>query len=276
MPYFKVNDETELYYEVHGDPNGKETIAFLNGVMASVSSWALLYPVFERAGFRVILHDFKGQLKSSKPAGPYSFAQHCAEAKALFEHLGVEKLHLVGTSYGGETAMKFASLYPEMTLSISVIDSLSELDEVCRGFVLGWKVLCDTRDGETFFWGMAPSIYGPEFIANNQEMLSKRAKAVKDSPNDYLEGQKILYDTFAQDVYMTPELSKIQCPALILCGEQDILKPPRFSQIMADNIPGAEFVTIPNCGHVAIFEKPKELESAIFGFVMKHCAPYAQ
>lgn len=275
MPYFQVSPDVELYYEIHGDPNGKETIAFLNGVMASVSSWALLYPVFERAGFRVILHDFKGQLKSSKPAGPYSFAQHCAEAKALFEYLGVKKLHLVGTSYGGEVAMKFAALYPEMTQTISVIDSVSELDEVCKGFVVGWKALCDAGDGETFFWGMAPSIYGPEFLANNQEMLAKRAAAVKANPNGYLEGQKTLYDTFAQDVYMTDELPKIQCPALILCGEQDILKPPRFSQIMADAIPNSEFVTIPNCGHVAIFEKPGELESAIFGFVMKHCAPYA-
>ena len=70
MPYFKYSDQVELYYVVHGDPNGKETIAFFNGVMASVSSWSLLTPVFERAGFRVILHDFKGQLKSSKPAGP--------------------------------------------------------------------------------------------------------------------------------------------------------------------------------------------------------------
>ena len=270
MAYFETNG-VQLYYEVHGDPNGRETIAFLNGVMASVTSWALLYPVFERAGFRVILHDFKGQLQSSKPEGPYTFAQHCAEAKALFEHLGVEKLHLVGTSYGGEVAMKFAALYPEMTRSISVIDSVSELDPVCKGFVVGWKVLCDTGDGEAFFWGMAPSIYGPDFIRDNMEMLSGRAKAIKDNPNGYLEGQKILYDTFAQDVYMTGELSKIECPALILCGEQDILKPPRFSRIMADNIKDSEFVTIPGCGHVAIFEKPKELESTIFGFVMKHC-----
>ena len=270
MAYFETNG-VRLYYEVHGDPNGKETIAFLNGVMASVTSWALLYPVFERAGFRVILHDFKGQLQSSKPEGPYTFAQHCAEAKALFEHLGVEKLHLVGTSYGGEVAMKFAALYPEMTKSISIIDSVSELDPVCKGFVVGWKVLCDTGDGEKFFWGMAPSIYGPDFIRDNMEMLSGRAKAIKGNPNGYLEGQKTLYDTFAQDVYMTDELPKIQCPALILCGEQDILKPPRFSKIMADNIRDSEFVTIPGCGHVAIFEKPKELESAIFGFVMKHC-----
>lgn len=112
-------------------------------------------------------------------------------------------------------------------------------------------------------------------MVKNQEMLAGRAKAIKDNPNGYLEGQKTLYDTFAQDVYMTDELPQIQCPALILCGEQDILKPPRFSKIMADAIPNAEYVTIPDCGHVAIFEKPKELESAIFGFVMKHCAPYA-
>lgn len=271
MADFVTKDGVRLFYEVKGDPNGKETVAFLNGVMASTSSWALLYPVFERMGFRVILHDFKGQLKSDKPAGPYSFAQHCAEARELFESLGVKQLHLVGTSYGGEVAMKFAVLYPEMTKSISVIDSVSELDPVLEGFVLSWKVLCDTKDGETFFWGMAPSIYGPEFIRANREMLSQRAKAIKDNPNGYLEGQKVLYDTFAQDVTMTEELSSIRCPALVLCGEQDILKPARFSKIMADRIPDSEFLTVPDCGHVAIFEKPKELESAILGFILKHC-----
>lgn len=270
MSYFEIGGN-KLYYEVHGDPEGKETIAFLNGVMASASSWSLLWPVFEQAGFRIIVHDFKGQLKSSKPEGPYSFEEHCAEAKALFEYLGVEKLHLAGTSYGGEIAMKFAALYPDMVKTISVIDSVSELDPVCAGFVVGWKILCDTGNGERFFWGMAPSIYSADFIEENREMLTSRAINIKDNPNNYLEGQKILYDTFVHDVTMTDELHKIQCPVLILCGEQDILKPAKFSKIMADHIPDSEFVTIPDCGHVAIFEKPKEVESAVFGFVMKHC-----
>ena len=39
---------------------------------------------------------------------------------------------------------------------------------------------------------------------------------------------------------------------------------------MASCIPDAEFLTIPGCGHVAIFEKPRELESAILGFILKH------
>jgi len=270
MAIYEYNG-TQLFYEELGDPNGKNTVAFLNGVMASTSSWAYLTPVFVKLGFRIILHDFKGQLRSSKPSGPYTFMEHCDEARALFEHLGVKKLHLVGTSYGGEIAMKFAVLYPEMVNTISVIDSVSELDAVLEGFLFGWSALCDIGDGELFFNGMAPSIYGPAFMASNRAMLAERAKAVKSFPADYLQGQKILYDTFLHNVTMTDELNKIECPALIICGENDILKPPKFSQIIADHIPNSEYLTIPNCGHVAIFEKPKELESAVSGFILKHC-----
>jgi 3-oxoadipate enol-lactonase len=272
MPVFNC-EGVDLYYEIHGDEKSKHTIAFFNGVMASVSSWYPMIPVFEKLGFKIILHDFKGQMKSGKPEKGYSFAQHSAEAKALFQHLSVEHLHLAGTSYGGEVAMKFAILYPEMTDSISIIDSVSELDEVLKGFVLSWKTLCDTGDGEAFFWGMAPSIYGPDFYQKNRDMLAGRAAATKEAPPEYFAGQKKLYDAFVEDVYMTNELGRISCPTLVICGEDDILKKPKFSKIIADSIAGSEYITIPNCGHVAIFEKTGELCSVILGFIMKHTAP---
>jgi 3-oxoadipate enol-lactonase len=117
MPVFNC-DGVDLYYEIHGDENSKNTIAFFNGVMASVSSWYPMIPVFEKMGFKIILHDFKGQMKSGKPEEGYSFARHAAEAKALFQHLSVEHAHVIGTSYGGEVAMKLAILYPEITDSI--------------------------------------------------------------------------------------------------------------------------------------------------------------
>lgn len=271
MPVFNC-DGVDLYYEIHGDENSKKAVAFFNGVMASVSSWYPMIPVFEKQGFKIILHDFKGQMKSGKPEGVYSFAQHAAEAKALFQHVSVERVHVIGTSYGGEVAMKLAILYPEITASISIIDSVSELDEVVKGFVSSWKILCDAGDGESFFWGLAPSIYGPEFFQKNRDMLASRALAVKDAPPDYFAGQKRLYDTFVQDVYMTDELSRITCPALVICGEDDILKKPKFSKIIAGAISGSEYVTIPDCGHVAIFEKTGELCSVILGFIIKHIA----
>ena len=269
MPQFNLNG-LKLYYEDLGDPDAPEVIAFFNGVMASVSSWDLIQPIFVKLGYRVILHDFKGQLKSDKPSGEYTFAEHATEAQALFEYLGVKKPHIVGTSYGGEIAMKFAILFPEMVKTISVIDSVSETDEVLRGFIDTWNVLCDTRDGELFFKGMAPSIYGPCFMREQSEMLAARAKAFKSVAPDYFEGQKILYSAFKKDADMTGELRKITCPVLVICGQDDILKPPKFSKIIADSIPDSEYFLLPNCGHVAIFEKPKELATAILGFIGKH------
>ncbi|MDR1386219.1 MAG: alpha/beta hydrolase [Propionibacteriaceae bacterium] len=268
MPELTVGG-VRLFYEERGDPEASQTIAFLNGVMASTTSWDLLSPVFVQMGFRVVLHDFKGQMKSDKPAGPYSFLQHADETRQLLAALGVDRPHLVGTSYGGEVAMKYASAFPDQVRSLTVIDSVSELDEVVRGFVVGWKVLCDQGDGEVFFQGMAPSIYGPDFMAQNKAMLDQRAAAFKSAPPDYFTGQKTLYDTFVNDVEMTEELARITCPTLVLCGEDDILKPPRFSRLIAQRIPGAEFLLVPRCGHVAIFERPAELSSAILGFILK-------
>jgi len=269
MPEF-VRNGIKLYYEDLGDSGARETVAFLNGVMASTGSWEALYPAFQKLGYRVILHDFKGQLKSDKPAGEYTFAEHAEEARALFAHLGVEKPHLIGTSYGGEVAMKFALLFPHMAKSITIIDSVSEIDEVLRGFVDSWIILCDTGDGEAFFRGMTPSIYSRRFIREQRDMLNARAKQMKLVPPDYFEGQKTLYNTFKNDVFMTDQLPNISCPALVICGGDDLLKPPRFSKIIAENIPGSEYFIIPDCGHVAIFEKPRELLSVMTGFILKH------
>jgi 3-oxoadipate enol-lactonase len=270
MSYFEING-IKLFYEVKGNPEGRETVAFMNGVMASTSSWAYQVPVFERLGFRIILHDFKGQTMSDKPDGEYTFKQHAQEAKALFDYLEVDKLHIIGTSYGGEVAMRFAMDYADGVKSISIIDSVSELDEKLKLFVRGWKTLASIDDPEGFFWGMAPSIYSDSFIKANLEFLKQRAVALKSIPRDYFKGQISLYKTFEDDVYMTDELCRIKCPALVICGQDDILKPVKFSQILADNIPSSEFAVIPDCGHVTIFEKPNILNSMLLGFVMKNC-----
>ena len=79
----------------------------------------------DKMGFRIILHDFMGQLKSDKPDREYTFEEHCEQARMLYEWLGVQKIHLIGTSYGGEIALRFALMYPDMVNTISVIDSLN-------------------------------------------------------------------------------------------------------------------------------------------------------
>ncbi|MBL8669263.1 MAG: alpha/beta fold hydrolase [Alphaproteobacteria bacterium] len=53
-----------------------------------------------------------------------------------------------------------------------------------------------------------------------------------------------------------PSLAAIRCPALVACGRPDILTPPALSQEMASLIPGARYVPIEECGHLATLEQP--------------------
>ncbi|THB65805.1 MAG: alpha/beta hydrolase, partial [Spirochaetaceae bacterium] len=167
-------------------------------------------------------------------------------------------------------ALRYAIDYPNEVKSISVIDSVSEYDALLELFVKQWKALAATGNAEHFFWGMMPSIYGTSFIQNNMDTLTQRAEMAKKLGPDYLKAQITLYETFLKDVDFTEELANINCPALIVCGEQDMLKPVKYSRIMAEAIPHSEFAIIPDCGHVTIMEKPHVLNSLLLGFVTKH------
>jgi 3-oxoadipate enol-lactonase len=268
MPHVS-RDGVSIYYEYKEAEGSGETVAFLNGVMASTSSWGYYVNPLLKAGYNVLLHDFRGQLASDKPEGPYSFAQHMDDFRYLLDSLDIRQAHLVGTSYGGEIAMRAAIDIPDRVRSITVIDSVSELDPLVESFVGSWMALAKSGNPEAFYWGMVPSIYSRRFLRSQWDSLSTRAKQVNQLPPEFFHGQIELYKAFLQDVTMTDELGAVQCPALVICGEEDILKPPKFSRIIADSIPQSRFVLLPRTGHVAIFEEPDTILSLVRGFLQE-------
>lgn len=267
--YFKNKNNLNIYYEIINEDSDQGTIVFLNGVMASTSSWANQYNLLKKMGYKIVLQDFLGQLKSDNFEGEYTFLKHAEDVIELLDYLEIKEAHFVGTSYGGEVAMKLASSFPSYCKSISIIDSVSELDQALIDKVSDWKELAATLNGELFFKGMMPTIYGETFITENKDFLEQRAIAMNQIPESYFYGQIALYDTFINDCYMTEELKNITCPTMIICGEKDYLKPMRFSEIINRNIKDSEYVIIPDCGHVTIFEKPNELNSILLGFLTK-------
>jgi len=270
MAYFDRNG-LKIFYEIKGDPNGKETVVFLNGVMASTSSWELQVPIFEKFGFKIVLFDFINQMLSDKFNGFYAFEQHCEDLKALLEHIGIKKkAHLIGTSLGGEIGMVFATMFPNKVKSLSIIDSVSELDPIMESFIQLWKNLAQKKHAADFFWGMVPTIYGKTFVTEKIQLLKERAFLLGQIPSSYFDGQVQLYEDYLKSFPITKKIRKIKCPALVVCGENDLLKPPKFSKIIAKNIARSEYVVIPDCGHVTIFEKPNILNSLLLGFVLKN------
>lgn len=60
-----------------------------------------------------------------------------------------------------------------------------------------------------------------------------------------------------------PSLAGIPCPTLVLVGEQDTLTPPERAAEIANGIPGARLVTVPECGHMSAAEQPHKVTEAL-------------
>jgi 3-oxoadipate enol-lactonase len=62
-------------------------------------------------------------------------------------------------------------------------------------------------------------------------------------------------------------LEEVTLPLLALTGERDVLTPPKFAHALADRIPGASARIVPGAGHLAIAERPGDVNDALHAFV---------
>jgi pimeloyl-ACP methyl ester carboxylesterase len=60
-----------------------------------------------------------------------------------------------------------------------------------------------------------------------------------------------------------PGLAAIACPTLVLVGDSDEPTPPELAEEMADGIPGAKLVVVPECGHLSTLERPEAVNKAL-------------
>ncbi|HPE90323.1 MAG TPA: alpha/beta fold hydrolase [Spirochaetia bacterium] len=240
------------------------TVALLNGIGMSIAHWR---PVADRllaAGYRVLTHDFRGQLLSDRPSGAYSFELHARDLAELLAGLGIGRVFAVGTSYGSEVALTFARDYPGLCAGVAAIDGVTEYDDVLRAAIECWKsaALADPR---TFYKSLLPWTYSAAYLAAHRDELAAREGLIAGLPRDYFEGFARLCDSFLA-IRLSGDLGRISRPCLVVVGDRDILKPPRYSRIIADGVPGATYAEVAGAGHALAIEAPGELSDLLLGF----------
>ena len=263
MPLIQVND-INLYYELHG-PEHADVVVLSNGIFMSTASWAFQVAAIQRH-FRVLVYDCRGMWKSDHPAGPYSMEQHADDLASLLNALGISKAHIAGISYGGEISMVFAIRYPQMTRSLVVSSSVSQIDPLLNAIGQSWSGALQSRDPGTLFNVTHPFNFSEDWIRNNQAVLAASRKGYE--LMDFTSVSELMA-AFTR-LSITDQLSRITCPTLVLVGENDLLKPRKYSEIITNNIPGAELIIIPDAGHAVCLEKPGAFNSAVLGFILKH------
>jgi 3-oxoadipate enol-lactonase len=247
--------------------SGSETVVLLNGIAMTMAHWK---PVVDRllaAGYRVLLHDLRGQLLSDRPDEPYSLEMHASDLAGLMAALGIAKAHIVGTSYGAEVGLCFARDFSGRCLSLTCIDGVSEYDTVLGSAVEAWKAAA-LSDPRVFYKAIIPWNYSAAYIASHKEFLADREDKVASLPHDYFVAFGRLCDAFLA-IDLSKDLGSIRCPALMLVGGADILKTPEYSRIMANGIAGCRYQEIPGAGHAVVIEQPEAVAVAVLGFLVE-------
>jgi 3-oxoadipate enol-lactonase len=65
-------------------------------------------------------------------------------------------------------------------------------------------------------------------------------------------------------------LGDINVPTLLVAGSEDKIAPPSVMEKMAGKIPGAEYVLMPDCGHLGPMDRPDAFNAILLGFLQRH------
>jgi pimeloyl-ACP methyl ester carboxylesterase len=69
---------------------------------------------------------------------------------------------------------------------------------------------------------------------------------------------------------VTGRLKQVAAPTLVIVGEDDLLKPRKYAEIIAREIPGAELAVVPHAGHSVCWEQPGAFNTLVLGHVARH------
>ncbi|MDD4291387.1 MAG: alpha/beta hydrolase [Clostridia bacterium] len=261
--YFDFNGK-KIYYEEYGE--GKP-IVILNGVMMSTASWTPFIPTLSRAN-RLILVDFFDQGKSDRMSEFYSQKLQAEVLFGLLEHLHLEKASIMGISYGGEVAIKFAVCHGDKVDRLMLFNTTSKTSEWLRDIGRGWNQIGETLNGQAYYNVTIPVIYSSNYYQKQIKWMRDRESKLVPlfSSEEFQSRMKRLVDS-AEDHDENANTHKISNPTLIVTCTEDTLVPRVEQDYLAATIPNAQYVSIIGSGHASMYEKPMLFASLILGFV---------
>jgi pimeloyl-ACP methyl ester carboxylesterase len=249
-----------------GTPNGR-TAVLLHGYNFWGEYWAPTVAELSRAGFRVVVPDQVGYGRSSKPLIQYNLDDMAANTRHLLETLGVERAAIVGHSMGGMLASRFASAFPDVTTHVAMVNQVGLEDgRVGRpprytggeGGVPERSYESIRRNIERYFVTWKPEY--EKFVRIHWGWTLSgdwpRMAAVRAALSRVIQRDPVVYDW-----------PLIRSRALVIGGAEDGPDYPEQARRVAESIPGAELVLIPNVGHIPHLESPEIFHARLIEFL---------
>lgn len=228
-------------------------LVLIHGVGGDHLSWP---PEIRRlAGVRVFTLDLPGHGKSKGP-GLQSVDDYAESVIGFMNAADLSRAVFVGHALGGAIALRLAIDHPQWVAGIGLIATGARLPVAA-------EILENAANSATISLA----------VQSLQELMITplTEKLVRDQAYKQLSSIRpslVHGDLYACDHFdVTSCLDIIHSPVLVICGTSDQLTPRRFSDNLAQKIPGAALQTIDGAGHLVMLEQPHRVAGLLSVFL---------
>jgi pimeloyl-ACP methyl ester carboxylesterase len=267
MGRVSASDGVSLHAEAHGEGL---PVLFSCALNTTRENWWPQVEPLVRAGYRVVLWDYRGHGRSEAPDAPdaYSMDRVVDDLGRVLDWAapGVPAV-LAGLSFGGLASLHFALRQPARVRALVLAGSgpgFKNPEAQAR-----WESAVGKMASYLERKGVAAFVQSrsvADIVGRRLELPAARRAlaAIAEQQAHGLAhfGRRVA----APAAPVIDELASIRIPALVLVGELDDAY-QRAAQVMAARLPLAESVTIPRAGHIANIEEPEAFNAALLGFL---------
>jgi pimeloyl-ACP methyl ester carboxylesterase len=236
-----VND-IKMYYAIF-NKEGKDPVILLHGGMASSDYWSFEVPLLSKT-HKVIIADSRGHGRSTMSDQPLSYNLMASDVLQLMDYLKIKKVSIVGWSDGGIVGLILAIHNPE---------------RVNKLFTFGANFNLSGYKSEPPDTAMAA-----RFMARVQANYHK----LSPTPDNFGGLMKALEKLYSAEPDLKPaEIKTIKAPTVIAFGQYEQFIKREHFQNLAQLIPSARIVMLPNVSHGGPLQDPAQFHQAVMTFL---------
>ena len=247
------------------DEGAGEPLLFVHGFPLNHTMWQPQIEAFS-SHYRVLAPDLRGFGASDVGGETVTMEDFADDLAAMLDALDVRgRIALCGLSMGGYIAFRFAAKYSSRLRSLVLCDTRAAADSpeaAANRLKMAEQVL--SEGAEVAANAMLPKLFGPRTTAERPELpAATRRVIVGTKPAAIAAAQSGM----AARPDSTALLPQIRLPTLVVVGEDDAIAPVAEMRGIAAAIPSAEFVVVPDAGHMAPLENSAAFNAALESFL---------
>jgi pimeloyl-ACP methyl ester carboxylesterase len=254
-------------------------LLFIHGLTGSQRNWAHLVDALDH-DHRVLAPDLFGHGASAKVIGDYSLGAHAATLRDLLDLLGIDRVTLIGHSFGGGIAMQFSYLFPERVERLVLVDSGGmgrDVSALLRAATLPGAELILPVITSSWVRGRVETIAriltrgGWQASPETTEIWRGfTSLADTDTRRAFLATTRAVIDPGGQTVTAHDHLPMaIQIPTLVVWGTKDRMIPAWHATTAQQSIADSRVVLFEGAGHFPHLDQPARF-AQVLGDFMAH------